>query len=147
MLLREREERKRKKSTRRGARESRAFQVRRSQNKQKFERFTSRRLRLFHQTEPRTFARPHARRRTGRFSRSPWMTLPSFPLLQGAVTNFPKPKKENLNAETRSERRNANDESRVPLLFADVEETEVPTKDAVLMVKPNIVAGFLGYLL
>jgi len=75
------------------------------------------------------------------------MTLPSFPLLQGAVTNFPKPKKENLNAETRSERRNANDESRVPLLFADVEETEVPTKDAVLMVKPNIVAGFLGYLL
>ena len=52
-----------------------------------------------------------------------------------------------LNAETRSERRNANDESRVPLLFADVEETEVPTKDAVLMVKPNIVAGFLGYLL
>jgi len=80
------------------------------------------------------------------------MTLPSFPLLQGAVTksalHFLKPnKKKMLNAETRSERRNANDESRVPLLFADVEETEVPTKDAVLMVKPNIVAGFLGYLL
>jgi hypothetical protein len=78
------------------------------------------------------------------------MTLPSFPLLQGAVTKsatFPNQTKKNLNAETRSERRNANDESRVPLLFADVEETEVPTKDAVLMVKPNIVAGFLGYLL
>ena len=27
----------------------------------------------------------------------------------------------------------------VPLLFVDVEETEVPTKDAVRMVKPNMV--------
>ena len=34
----------------------------------------------------------------------------------------------------------ANDASRVPLPFADVEETAVPTKDAVLMVKPNILA-------
>ena len=28
----------------------------------------------------------------------------------------------------------------LPLLFADVEETEVPTKDAVRMVKPNMFA-------
>ena len=34
----------------------------------------------------------------------------------------------------------ANDASRVPLPFADVEETAVPTKDAVLMVKPNMLA-------
>jgi hypothetical protein len=84
--------------------------------------------------------------------RALWMTLhPLHHTFTGrshkTALHFQTKKKKNLNAETRSERRNANDESRVPLLFADVEETEVPTKDAVLMVKPNIVAGFLGYLL